>query len=104
MKNTLKDRNFYQSSPYRIIHYWIQRNKGKPKFCDKCHTTTSKRYEWANISGEYKIDLRDWARLCSKCHKQHDNHSIKVQHNYYLKKVLTIIFIIIIIWILTKPM
>ncbi len=28
-----------------------------------------KRYfNWANISQEYKRDIKDWKQLCKKCH------------------------------------
>lgn len=31
-----------------------------------------KRYEWANISGEYKRDRSDWVMLCPSCHRKID--------------------------------
>lgn len=30
------------------------------------------RYEWANISGEYKRDRSDWVMLCPSCHRKID--------------------------------
>jgi hypothetical protein len=57
---------------YATIHRWIKREKGKPSFCEICGTEDAKRFEWANISGEYKQELEDWMRLCSRCHVRHD--------------------------------
>lgn len=53
---------------YVGIHAWIYRNFGQPNECDKCGATEAKRFEWHNLSGDYKRDRNDWERLCSKCH------------------------------------
>lgn len=58
---------------YKILHYWVERQLGKPMKCDNCGTITAKRFEWANIGGEYKRDLSDWKRLCTSCHRFFDN-------------------------------
>lgn len=34
--------------------------------CENCKQ--SKKTQWANISGEYKRELNDWAELCAACH------------------------------------
>ena len=57
---------------YIGLHSWVWRNKGRPKKCEHCGTTTAKRFEWANKSHEYKRDLTDWIRLCTSCHKKYD--------------------------------
>lgn len=57
---------------YSGIHVWIFRNFPKPKICSKCGTVKAKRYEWANISGEYFRDKKDWIRLCYPCHRAFD--------------------------------
>lgn len=62
---------------YSGLHYWIGRKLGKPRECTNCGTLTAKKYEWANISGEYKRDLKDWVRLCVSCHRRMDGHSQK---------------------------
>lgn len=59
---------------YSGLHYWLSRRLGQPRVCDKCGTTTAKKYEWANKSGKYKRDLTDWLRLCTRCHRIYDNH------------------------------
>lgn len=58
---------------YGGLHKWIYRKLGQPNYCAHCQTITAKRYEWANISHEYKRDLSDWIRLCTSCHKKFDN-------------------------------
>jgi len=62
---------------YSGLHYWISRKLGKPRVCEMCGTKTAKKYEWANISGEYKRDKNDFIRLCVSCHRKMDGHSIK---------------------------
>lgn len=63
---------------YSGIHRWIAKRLGKPTKCAKCNTTDAKRFEWANISGEYKRDFTDWIRLCAKCHaNEHENWRVR---------------------------
>lgn len=57
---------------YYGLHAWIRKELGKPSICNHCTSTTEKRYEWANISGEYNRNLDDWIRLCRKCHIKYD--------------------------------
>lgn len=60
-------------SEYMAIHYWVESQLGKPRECKKCgDTSDQKRYDWANVSCEYKKDLSDWERLCRKCHNIKD--------------------------------
>lgn len=59
-------------SQYVALHMWVKYHKGKPTYCDECGTTEAKRYEWANISGEYKRDLSDYRSLCPSCHRRID--------------------------------
>lgn len=53
---------------YFALHDWVYRTLGRPMQCENCGSTDHKRYEWANLSGEYKRDTSDWARLCKMCH------------------------------------
>lgn len=59
---------------YRALHYWVEKQLGKPKICEDCEDSSLKqnRYHWANISGDYKRVVTDWRRLCSKCHGTYD--------------------------------
>jgi hypothetical protein len=61
------------ASEYRMLHYWVERQLGKPSKCERCGTTRAKRFDWANISHEYKKDIADWIRLCKSCHFTYDN-------------------------------
>ena len=60
----------------RALHTWVERKLGKPSKCEHCGDQDAKRYEWSNKSWEYKRDLSDWQRLCTKCHMNYDGHSI----------------------------
>lgn len=65
--------NRWKDSPsYFGIHAWITREYGQPKECQFCFTTNSKKYEWANISKEYKRERNDYIRLCTSCHRKYD--------------------------------
>jgi hypothetical protein len=73
--DTLGDKNINwkgDSVGYYATHDWIARHYGRPQKCENCGTTNAKRFEWANISGEYKRDIKDWKRLCRRCHFEFD--------------------------------
>lgn len=57
---------------YASVHRWVRHHLGTPQHCEKCGTTEKRMYAWANISGEYKRDLKDWMRLCYPCHARLD--------------------------------
>ncbi len=59
---------------YRGIHIWIEKERGKPHYCEHCKRSDLKhrQYHWANVSKQYKRELSDWIRLCVKCHKKYD--------------------------------
>ena len=58
---------------YKALHLWVERIKGKPKRCEICGTTDPDvKYEWANISREYRRDLSDFFGLCKPCHAKYD--------------------------------
>jgi len=61
---------------YIAIHNWVRSKLGNPKICLECGTNISLLYDWANISGEYLKDIKDWKRLCRKCHKKFDYDTI----------------------------
>ena len=62
---------------YQGVHGWIRKIAGKPSLCENCGTTTAKKFEWANISSEYKRKRDDWKRLCVSCHQAMDGHRAK---------------------------
>lgn len=57
---------------YGGLHSWVKKHLGKPNYCEFCKSTSAKKYEWSNKSGEYKRLLSDWQRLCTKCHNAYD--------------------------------
>jgi hypothetical protein len=61
-----------EDASYVAKHMWIAKHYGKANKCIMCHTDSCKRYEWANISGEYRRDIEDYMELCPSCHRKHD--------------------------------
>lgn len=63
------------------VHLWMYRNFGTPFMCDHCGENKKgvRKYDWANISGEYKRDRKDWKRLCRPCHRVFDGHTRKIK-------------------------
>lgn len=63
---------------YRTLHKWVQKHLGKPHFCEICKNfkLNHRQYHWANISGEYERNVKDWKRLCVKCHKAYDKYNV----------------------------
>ena len=62
---------------YGGLHMWVSKNLGRPKQCSICGKRGKKNgkcwsIHWANKSGKYKRDLRDWIALCVKCHREYD--------------------------------
>lgn len=57
---------------YSGIHRWVNKNYGKPAFCEMCKDVSRKMYHWANISNGYRRERKDWIRLCVPCHKKFD--------------------------------
>lgn len=56
---------------YRALHDWVVRHLGKADVCKSCRENQN-RVHWANKSGKYKRDLKDWIKLCVPCHKAYD--------------------------------
>lgn len=59
---------------YYALHHWINKKLGRPGTCEICGITGlwGKKIGWANKDHKYKRVLKDWMRLCRKCHRQHD--------------------------------
>lgn len=55
---------------YSALHAWLRREMGTPTRCEKCGTDKVGRYEWHNISGEYRRDTEDYIGLCVSCHRK----------------------------------
>jgi hypothetical protein len=66
------------------IHEWVIRRRGRPKYCEHCHKTDKKKYEWANKNHLYKRILKQYIRLCTSCHRKYDyefNNRVKRKPN-----------------------
>ncbi len=57
---------------YDGVHAWLRREVGPATYCANDETHKSKRYELANISGEYRRDINDYKPLCPSCHRKYD--------------------------------
>jgi hypothetical protein len=78
-----KGRNLESKSPnwkgdnvgYVALHDWVRSRLGKPTTCEVCGKTnlTGINIQWANKSGLYKRNLKDWLRLCKPCHVEFDD-------------------------------
>ena len=64
------------------IHRRLEKKLGKPKLCEFCRTTDkNKLYDWANKSGKYLEDPKDWIRLCRQCHAKYD-YPVRIKKYY----------------------
>jgi hypothetical protein len=52
-------------------HFRVITARGKPASCI-WGCADAKRYEWANLTGDYD-DIWDYAAMCAKCHRKYDN-------------------------------
>ena len=57
---------------YSGLHKWVSRHFGKPKECEKCGRTGHRIVQWANKTGKYLRERKDWFVLCASCHKLYD--------------------------------
>lgn len=55
---------------YHALHDWVKRRIPKPDICQCCMERPPQ--DVANISQEYKRDLKDWEWLCRRCHMNKD--------------------------------
>jgi hypothetical protein len=68
------------------LHAYMQTTYGKGERCEQCDTEGKyyigkvyKRWsiEWANITGVYDRERKNWKQLCKKCHIKHDTQKRK---------------------------
>lgn len=61
---------------YKALHLRVRTKRGIPKKCSQCRSSDRrKRYEWANLSGNYK-DVKDYSEMCVQCHRKYDSHKL----------------------------
>jgi hypothetical protein len=70
MKDEYKGQNHHSWKGNKVtinaLHLWLNVNYKKPKRCVKCNKI--KKLDWANISGKYTRNIKDYNALCEKCH------------------------------------
>lgn len=55
--------------------------------CEVCGTVDpSKRYEWANVTGDYADVEHGYRRMCCSCHRKFDKSKEGVKNNVKRKK------------------
>lgn len=67
---------------YQALHTWIRKYWGKARFCgnDKCLSKNPKVFDWANVTGIYTRDKKNWIQLCRGCHIKLDRYgSLKLK-------------------------
>lgn len=80
----------WKSKPsYSALHVWVKNRLGKPKKCEECGKgqLVGRQIEWANISGKYERDEKDWKRLCVSCHRKYDFTEEKRKHMSIIGKI-----------------
>lgn len=58
---------------YFGVHDWMTKYYGQPIGCEVCNLDDKNRkYNWANLSGDYKRKREDFKRMCVPCHRKYD--------------------------------
>jgi hypothetical protein len=57
---------------YEALHVRVSAARGKPRKCAMCESGQERRYEWANMTGDY-TNIYDYVRLCVGCHHRLDS-------------------------------
>lgn len=73
------NKGLFKSTSYSQCHYRVRKLRGTPKKCEVCGSITAKKYEWANLSGNYE-DINDYKRMCTSCHCKHDGKIKNIKH------------------------
>ena len=61
----------------KAIHLWVRARLPIPDQCNDCGRP--KPRDLANISQQYKRNLKDWEWLCRKCHMEKDGRKEKLR-------------------------
>jgi hypothetical protein len=73
-KNQIKE-----NASYSAIHKYLTVTYGKPEQCKECGLKPNNKADihWANMTGEYTREKKDYKPLCRWCHLKHDGNDIK---------------------------
>jgi hypothetical protein len=77
---------------YSAVHKRLRKDRGTPRLCEHCGTTTAKKFEWAftgagHTKGAWSADLSQYIRLCTSCHIRFD-HREEVMPDVSFQSVL----------------
>lgn len=70
---------------YKGAHLRVGKMRGRPSLCEVCETTEAKRFDWANVNGNY-ADVNDYVRLCRSCHASFDGKINVLRRNPRFRK------------------
>lgn len=83
---------------YISLHQWIYRNYGVPDKCeiDGCkypkqgssYLITRPTLQWANITGIYDRDRKNWKMMCRSCHAKFDHPKNRGSRGTYNGRLL----------------
>lgn len=75
------------NATYATFHKRVESLYGRPIHCEVCGTVDpSKRYEWANVTGDYADVEHGYRRMCCSCHRKFDKSKEGVKSNVKRKK------------------
>ena len=81
-KNKIKEKHPQwkgEDASYSAIHKYLTATYGKPKRCEECGLKPNNKADihWANMTGEYTRNKKDYKPLCRWCHMKHDGNDIR---------------------------
>ena len=75
------------NATYATFHKRVESLYGRPIHCEVCGTVDpSKRYEWANVTGDYADVEHGYRRMCCSCHRKFDKSKEGGKNNVKRKK------------------
>ena len=72
------NKGVFKANSYGAAHYKVRTVRGTPSLCEVCGTKESKKFEWANLTGNYS-DVYDYQRMCASCHRKHDKVILNIR-------------------------
>ena len=70
-----------KNATYAAKHYRLYKILGMPRKCQICGTVDKKKkYEWANLSGDFD-NPKDYKRMCKSCHAKYDKKVLNFKKN-----------------------
>jgi hypothetical protein len=68
---------------YIALHQWLYRNYGVPDKCEikncvypkqgSSYLITRPTFQWANVTGVYSRERKNWKMMCRSCHAKFDH-------------------------------